>query len=167
MPKIMLNCRSNGWRKLGRTLKRLLDEAPNRSGKPWLVTDDDYDDDGDNKGTVECKALVELHWKGKCKVLGEKTSPLTLRPPQNTHRMNWDRTGGSAARPRLISRHLRLDRFSNTRKTFILKSRKRAQRFLSRKYFHSYVKSISWGGGGGGQLRPLERIYYRDLNDAP
>ena len=43
----MLNYRPNGRRRLGRPLKRLLDEAETGLSKVLLVTDDDDDDDGD------------------------------------------------------------------------------------------------------------------------
>jgi hypothetical protein len=42
MPKILLNYRPNGQRRLGRPLKRILDEAETAK----LVIDDDDDDDG-------------------------------------------------------------------------------------------------------------------------
>jgi hypothetical protein len=52
MPKIMLNYRPNGWRWLGRLLKRLLDKAKRIQSRPNLCVDDD-DDDNDN--LILCK----------------------------------------------------------------------------------------------------------------
>ena len=43
-------------------------------------------------------ALVELYWQGKTEVLGEKPFTGTLRSPQISHRLAWDRTWASAVR---------------------------------------------------------------------
>jgi hypothetical protein len=152
------------WKASEETIRR----GAYRSSKAWLVADDKDDDDDDDyyyKCMMAYKALVEWYCKGKFEVLGEKTFPMTHRPPQNSHRMNWDWTGGSAARPRSNSRHLRLDIFSNTRKTFIPKSRKQ--------HSDSYAGNIfivAWKvfRGACHQLRPPDiYVYYRDLKDAP
>jgi hypothetical protein len=45
MPKVMLNCRPNGRRQLGKTLEETIRRGWNRSIKAWLVTDGDDDDD--------------------------------------------------------------------------------------------------------------------------
>jgi hypothetical protein len=51
----------------------------------------------------EYGALVEWYWQGKTEVLGEKTVPVPLCPPQISHRLTWDRTLASAVSGRRLT----------------------------------------------------------------
>jgi hypothetical protein len=42
--------------------------------------------------TNEYEALVELHGHGKIEVLGGKSVPVPLSPPQIAHALAWDQT---------------------------------------------------------------------------